>query len=799
MTQDVKKDTEAEDILTILESQGKITKEQTEEIRKEARAQNLSFFEVLLKNQIIDEETLIKSCAVLFGLSEIRLAHRSIPEEVLQYIKEEIARRYQLIPFEKKGPTLKIAVANPYRLPEIDRAVLQSLKQKRSLKVWFYLTTQNDLKEALGEYNKGKRKREKKPIEVQEERAEKPLSTKPEKERLLTILIDQGKLKPDQADRIAEIAKDQKKPLAQVLLEEGVREEDLQRARSRILDLPFIKIDPARIKKEAALRIPSDIAQKHQIGAFDQIGSRVLKIAAIDPQSRALGEIISFAKEKKGIDIKLFLVIKKDLEKIFNLYPDYQPPKPEKKIEVLKPKLKPVVEKKERPVIRPAEEKPKEKPAEEPTALEKMELKGRFGALLKKKVETKKELNEIIKKGSVPRIVAGVINFALFKRASDIHFQPAPKDTRLRYRIDGVLGDILEIPKSLHPAIVSRIKILSKLRIDERRIPQDGRFEVKFEDREVDLRVSTLPTSFDEKVVLRLLDKSKQDFKLATLGLKGSGYQRLVRNIERPFGMVIATGPTGSGKSTTLYAALSKINRPEINIVTLEDPVEYELDGVAQSQARPDIGFSFANGLRSVLRQDPDVIMVGEIRDKETAEMSIHAALTGHLLFSTLHTNDAAGAIPRLIDMGVEPFLISSAANAFMAQRLVRKICPKCKEKDKKFTKETEARLKKILERLPSEERKSLPPEKDWQLYQGKGCKDCYQGYKGRIGIFEVMSVSEEIKRLISKDVSSSVIRKKAIEQGMATMQQDGIIKVLKGLTTLEEVFRVTTENQEQF
>jgi len=357
----------------------------------------------------------------------------------------------------------------------------------------------------------------------------------------------------------------------------------------------------------------------------------------------------------------------------------------------------------------------------------------------------------------------------------------------------------LEIPKSVHAAIISRIKILSKLRIDERRVPQDGRFEVAFEDREVDLRVSTLPTSFGEKIVMRLLDKSKQGFKLESLGLKGSGYQRLIKNIERPFGMVIATGPTGSGKSTTLYAALSRINRSEINIVTLEDPVEYDLAGVAQSQARPDIGFSFANGLRSVLRQDPDVIMVGEIRDKETAEMAIHAALTGHLLFSTLHTNDSAGAIPRLIDMGIEPFLISSAANAFMAQRLVRKICPKCKEKDANFTKKTKDRLKKILQNLPPEEKKALPPEKDWQLYRGKGCSSCYQGYRGRIGIFEVMAVSEEIKHLISKDVSSSMIRKKAIEQGMITMQQDGVIKALRGLTTLDEVFRVTSESEEQF
>jgi general secretion pathway protein E len=369
----------------------------------------------------------------------------------------------------------------------------------------------------------------------------------------------------------------------------------------------------------------------------------------------------------------------------------------------------------------------------------------------------------------------------------------------LRYRIDGVLSNITQIPKELHPAIVSRIKILSRLRIDEKRMPQDGRFEVKYDDRDIDLRVSTMPTTNDEKVVLRLLDKSRKEFNLEDLGLKGSNFTKLVNNIKKPYGMIVATGPTGSGKSTTLYAAISKINQPRINIITLEDPIEYELDGVSQSQAKPEIGFSFANGLRSVLRQDPDVIMVGEIRDKETAEMAIHAALTGHLLFSTLHTNDAAGAIPRLIDMGIEPFLISSASNVFLAQRLVRKICPHCKEKDPKFDSQAKKKIKKILSNVPESERKAIPDEKDWQIYKGKGCNKCYQGYKGRIGIFEVMEVNQKIRSMIHEDVSISDIRDKAIEDGMITMEQDGIIKALNGVTTLEEIFRVTGAVEEQF
>ena len=302
-----------------------------------------------------------------------------------------------------------------------------------------------------------------------------------------------------------------------------------------------------------------------------------------------------------------------------------------------------------------------------------------IGRLLKEDIKSLGGLEDIIKKGSVPMIVAAVVNFALSRRASDVHIQPTEKNIRLRYRIDGVLNDIVNIPLDIHPAIISRIKILSKLRIDEKRIPQDGRFEVVFGKRSVDIRVSTLPTTHGEKMVLRLLDTSSGTFSLDDLGLRGEGFKKFVKSITKPYGMIIACGPTGSGKTTTLYAALNYINKPGVNIVTLEDPVEYEVDGISQSQAKPDIGYDFADGLRSVLRQDPDIIMVGEIRDKDTAGMAVQSSLTGHLVFSSLHTNDSSGGIPRMINMGIEPFLIISAVNIFIAQRLVRKICPNCK------------------------------------------------------------------------------------------------------------------------
>jgi type II secretory ATPase GspE/PulE/Tfp pilus assembly ATPase PilB-like protein len=355
------------------------------------------------------------------------------------------------------------------------------------------------------------------------------------------------------------------------------------------------------------------------------------------------------------------------------------------------------------------------------------------------------------------------------------------------------LRDITRIPIDLHPAIVSRIKILSKLKIDEQRIPQDGRFDVNFHDREVDIRVSTLPTANGEKVVLRLLDKSFGILTLEQLGLQGKGFNDLIREISKPHGVILATGPTGCGKTTTLYAILNRVKNPTVNIVTLEDPVEYEIDGINQSQIRPDIGFSFATGLRSILRQDPNIIMVGEIRDTETAQMVTHAALTGHLVLTTLHTNEAASALPRLINMGVEPFLITTALNAIIAQRLLRRICQKCQE-EVKLGEAVLNELEDEIKKMPPGTLESVNLKRPFSFRKGKGCDECdNKGYKGRIGIFEVLVVTPAIEDLAVKRRPASEIHEQAIKQGMLTMRQDGILKVLQGLTTYDEVLRVTT------
>lgn len=417
-----------------------------------------------------------------------------------------------------------------------------------------------------------------------------------------------------------------------------------------------------------------------------------------------------------------------------------------------------------------------------------------LGSLIQDDITDTKVLDGIVKEGYVPKIVAGIVNFALNKGVSDVHIEPQSKTLRVRCRIDGVLVDIVKISLNMHPPIISRVKILAKLKIDETRIPQDGRFEVAFKNREVDVRVSSLPTVHGEKVVLRILDKSQKVLSLEDLGMQGSAIDKTMASIIKPWGLILSTGPTGSGKSTTLNAIINRLNLPGKNIVTLEDPVEYETPGVNQCQVKPDIGFTFASGLRSVLRQDPNIIMVGEVRDAETAGMATHAALTGHLVLTTLHTNDTAGALPRLINMGVEPFLITSAVDLIIAQRLIRLICSKCKEEVKvppKLMEQIKAELDKIS---PDNVKDRALIPKELKFYYGRGCPECSQGFKGRIGLFEVMSMNPTIEDLAIGRRSANEIRDAVLKQGMITMKQDGIIKALQGLTTIDEVYQATME-----
>ena len=379
------------------------------------------------------------------------------------------------------------------------------------------------------------------------------------------------------------------------------------------------------------------------------------------------------------------------------------------------------------------------------------------------------------------KLVNHILSQAVKARASDIHMEPFQNSFKVRQRVDGILYDMISPPKRIQSALVSRIKVMADLNIAEKRLPQDGRIEIRIGDKNIDIRVSTLPTTFGERVVLRLLDKTSVLIKLSDLGLSKTQYKITDELIHASHGIILVTGPTGSGKTTSLYSILSTINNPDINIITVEDPVEYQIQGIGQIQVNPKIDLTFARGLRSIVRQDPDVILIGEIRDSETAEIAVQSALTGHLVFSTLHTNDSASAITRLIDIGIEPFLLSSSILAVIAQRLIRVLCNECKEP---YTPD-ESSLKNI----------GINPKvlKGRKIYRAKGCHSCLQtGYRGRRAIFEIMLMNEKIKSLCLNTSDSNLIKKEAIRNGMSTLRKDGVIKILKGITTVEEVFRVT-------
>jgi len=379
------------------------------------------------------------------------------------------------------------------------------------------------------------------------------------------------------------------------------------------------------------------------------------------------------------------------------------------------------------------------------------------------------------------KLVNHILSQSIKARASDIHIEPYQNSFKVRYRVDGILYDLLTPPKWIQPALISRIKVMAKMNIAEKRLPQDGRLNIRIGDQNIDVRISTIPTTFGERVVLRLLNKTVSLMSMSDLGLVPERLHQLKELVGSPNGIILVTGPTGSGKTTTLYAVLSTINNPDINIITIEDPIEYQIKGISQIQVNPKIGLTFATGLRSIVRQDPDVVLVGEIRDKETAEIAVQSALTGHLVFSTLHTNDSAGAITRLVDIGVEPFLISSSVLAVVAQRLVRVLCKDCREA---YTPDAAA-----LETI------GITPEqiRNRVLYRAGGCDKCFQtGYRGRVGIFEIMTLSSRLKSLILKTYDSNRIKQEALAEGLITLRQDGIRKVLDGVTTMEEVLRVT-------
>ena len=570
---------------------------------------------------------------------------------------------------------------------------------------------------------------------------------------LVDILKSEGLISPEQVNILEQESKAQKKSLDETLLElRFVSDEALARAKSKMLGIPFVELAGMNIPKEILNIVPADAARNYGFIVFGKEG-QTLKVAMTNPNNFQALEALDFIVRKDNYQSQIYVTTYAGLSEAIQQYAG----------------MKEVVGE---------------------------ALKGATLELEKEDGPTKGEdLERFVEQAPVSRAVNVILKKAVEDRASDVHIEPTYEDIRVRYRVDGVLRTVLKLSRQVHAAIVSRIKILANLKIDETRVPQDGRFHSKIDDKEIDFRVSTLPTINGEKVVMRILDRSSGIFKLENLGLTGLRLNSIKQAVRKTHGMFLVTGPTGAGKSTTLYSVLSILNEPSVNIVTLEDPVEYFIEGVSQSQVNPDVGLSFASGLRSILRQDPDIIMDGEIRDRETAEMAVHAALTGHIVLSTLHTNNSFGAIPRLIDMGIEPFLLASALNVVIAQRLVRRLCPDCRKKRKASPDET-AVIMKEWGAIPAEEKKNLNiklPD-PLEIYVPGSCPKCKNGYKGRIGIFEVFLVTEKIQDAILQRATANKIKSIAREEGLITMMEDGIAKVLQGMTTVDEVLRATRE-----
>ena len=582
------------------------------------------------------------------------------------------------------------------------------------------------------------------------------LMTDDMQEKLIKLLTDEGLVSRDVIKQAAQTAKQSNTPLLATLTSNGtIDEELLTHAIAQVSGVPYVNLTSSIIDQSILSLLPSDIAERFMAVPLAEVQNR-LAVAMIDANNV---QAVDYLANRIQRPLKVFMASEAGVRHVLDQY---------------KTDLSSVDE------------------AAQVSQAEAAQ-------------EAARDIKTIVQDSPISRALSTVLEYAVKSRASDVHIEPLEKSLKIRCRIDGVLREVMQLPKSIEPALVSRIKILSNLKIDEHRIPQDGQFTVRVSDKEVDLRIAISPVVWGEQVVIRLLDKAGNLFDLEQMGYAGRSLRAIRKGIQRPNGMVLTSGPTGSGKSTSLYALIKEIKTDAINIVTLEDPVEYKMDGVNQIQVNTDVGLTFANGLRSILRQDPDVVMVGEMRDGETANLGVQAALTGHLVFSTLHTNSAAGVLPRLLDMGIEPFLIASTVNTIIGQRLVRRVANRrdaywSTSLETQMIKETVGHLlPKTKEEVANVSAdlgyKDLPlaGQTAYTLVKGRDTPATPHGYAGRAGIFEVMDVTEAIQNLIVKRATSAEIQHKAIEQGMITMRQDGYLKALTGITTLEEVNRVTS------
>lgn len=578
-----------------------------------------------------------------------------------------------------------------------------------------------------------------------------------ENKQLRDFLADSDIVEKKVLEQNFKEANEEKTKLGDLLLSKKlVSEVELQKVYSYILGIPFINLEKEIIPSDILQIIPELIAKKYSIIAFQRDGND-LRVAMKNPEDL---QTIDFIKKKTGLKIVPCLTTDESIKMILKQY--------------------------------------------------EKSLKAEFGDIISKdsaevSISEGDDLEKIAQDLPIVRIVDTLLKHAILQSASDIHIEPDEKEVHVRYRIDGILHDAMTLPKEVIDGLIARVKVLSNLKLDEHRLPQDGRFKIEKDGYKISFRVSILPVFEGEKIVMRLLDESSKGLTLEKMGLDGVALEIVHRQIKRPNGMILVTGPTGSGKTTTLYTVMDILNTAQVNISTVEDPIEYRMIRVNQTQVNSKIGMTFAAALRALLRQDPDIIMVGEIRDSETMQIAVEAAMTGHLVLSTLHTNSAAATLPRLLDMGAEAFLVASTVNVIIAQRLVRKLCNECKISYKLTKKEIDTlnetyNMKELLESLKKapQLKNAIKKNTDWKditFYKAKGCDQCAnEGYHGRLGIYEVMELDEKIGKLITSNASTNEIEKVARENGMQTMSEDGFIKIFQGLTSIEEVLRVTKE-----
>ncbi len=721
-------------LMNKLEDNGFLKKEQIDFLEKEAEKNDKKREEVLLEHNIIPENDLFKIKSEIVGVPyRNNIETEKIDEGILNIFSKDAFSYYKMAPIGRTENEIEVGMVYPESKRAKEALDLIAKQENFSYKV--FLISLSDFKNIKKRYG---------------------IIAREKKSDLLEKLIEKDLINAETAAQVEKESNETEKTKEEVLIEKNiVSEEEVFSAKSEILSIPFkSNITASDIEEDLLRLIPEDSANHYKMVPIKRDEDTV-EIGMVYPENLRAQEALKFLSRRGGFAHLSSLISLSTFKEISKQY---------------------------RTITK-----------EVGAALEDidMEIEEDEDA---EKVDMDTDIGRLAEEAPIVKVVAVILRNAIDGRASDIHIEPSREKLKVRFRVDGILYSSLYLPMAIHLAVIARIKILAGLKIDEQRLPQDGRFSTKVAKKNIDFRVSTFPTTLGEKIVIRVLDPDEGLKDIKELGVMERNFQILNRSIKRPTGMTLAVGPTGSGKSTTLYAILKLLNDERSNIVTLEDPVEYFIDGVSQSQIHTEIGYVFAKGLRQILRQDPDIIMVGEIRDDETADLAIHAALTGHVVLSTLHTNNAMGVIPRLIDMGIKPFLIPPAINTMMSQRLVRKICDKCKRQIEP-SEEIKALIMDELKDIPEDVLASFDIPSPLKIYRADGCKNCSEeGLEGRMGIYEVFSMTRDLGEIIMRDPTEKELLAEAVRQGMITIKQDGIIKVLKGYTTIEEVLRATEE-----